>query len=133
MKMNIQPTYVTFEQSKLLKEKGFDVEGQCIYDEHGIIGNTLLSIKKYSKNIKEDTWNFSAPEQWQVVEWLRVEKNIFVNITYSAKRGRFIWEIMNLKDKFWTTAKLADCHLQVFDTPQEAYSAAFDYVLKELL
>jgi hypothetical protein len=27
--MEIKPTYVTFEQAKLLKEKGFDVE--CIY------------------------------------------------------------------------------------------------------
>jgi hypothetical protein len=74
--MEIKPTYVTFEQAKLLKEKGFDEECNRFYtkpnsklfgiDEHGrtygpiknkpnvlwIVGNVVaLNEKMYLKHL----------------------------------------------------------------------------------
>jgi hypothetical protein len=144
---NIQPTYATFEQAKMLKEKGFDGECARFYtksncklygiDEHGryypiknkskelwIVGNVaVLNIKNL----------ILAPEQWQVVEWLRVNHGIWVSVQYKG---------------FIVNRELIEFHYEIkyckelpnlirnensFNSPQEAYSAAFDYILKELI
>ena len=104
--MNIQPYYCTFEQAKLLKEKGFDGE----YWSNGIL----------------------RIEQWQVVEWLRVEKSIWVGVDVNIN-GFFanIIREWNKKDDAWEVRSIG--HVKKHITPQEAYSAAFDYVLTKLI
>jgi len=132
--MEIKPTYITFEQAKLLKEKGFDVE--CIY--HYGKTNDYISI---GSDIPATNWNkliddhmdevelYSRPEQWQVVEWLRINHGIWVEVRYYESYKVFIYEIVGLNNSKGMTSK-GVTHL---NSPQEATSAAFDYILKELI
>ena len=62
-----EPKYVTFDQSKWLKEKDFDVEVQWAFNQNG-------------GDYKDEHWDinynspsyycYSKPEQHQVVNWL---------------------------------------------------------------
>jgi len=162
--MNIQPTYVTFEQAKLLKEKGFDLEVECFYSKNGQF-NWLKPHREYEhlhnySNIIQDyfngkyNWNSlnvdegmvclktafsecdewcncecSAPEQWQVVEWLRVEKDIWVQVemNYWSAYG---FKVITFKKAF--SNPYID-EMNETTTLQEAYSAAFDYILTKLI
>ena len=138
---NIQPTYATFEQAKMLKEKGFDGECARFYtksncnlygiDEHGryypiknkskelwIVGNVaVLNIKNL----------ILAPEQWQVVEWLRINHGIWIYLIPAEDNK-------NVYKPFFRGEKIKDFHLtEFFNSPQEAYSAAFNYILNNLI
>jgi len=110
--MEIKPTYVTFEQAKLLKEKRFNIpcfyyyeNGKLIepYFKNGSSTDTgfrvdlldlLEHFNKHSKRV-------SAPEQWQVVEWLRVKHGIWIVIIptitsdWTFKTVRVISEVDN--------------------------------------
>jgi hypothetical protein len=158
---NIQPKYVTFEQAKLLKQKGFDIP--CGYKwgltEHAENSNDItIEGTVYSLYCHRDfgiyaiqikNWNdelvyvggewvpidaFSAPEQHQVVEWLRVNHGIWVesslikDFTYTPFKTFWYGRIINLNKEE------ADIHnTEEFNTPHEAYSVAFDYVLNNLI
>jgi hypothetical protein len=75
MKQQIEPAYATFEQAKWLKEKRFNVP--CVnyytpeFTEHGF--NTPL------RNSELDDF-YSAPEQWQIVEWALQVHKIFISV-----------------------------------------------------
>jgi hypothetical protein len=155
----IKPTYVTFEQAKWLKEKGFDVPMSHYYFEDGEFKEHFLQEThgyygdEYEVHLSEfnENWNdkwltkksgdrcfgcskdrgyfetFSAPEQWRVVEWLRVKHGIWVSIFHKRHSmdkhyGYTIKHPNEIETKLWE-----------FNSPQEAYSAAFDYVLNNLI
>ena len=123
--MNIEPTYVTFEQAKLLKEKRFNENCYAVIDiEKSKIINPFLSCN--SELIKQA---FSRPEQWQVCEWLRVNYDLDIIIipskTFKGTKYYF-YEVTKNADE---VSKAQDLHY----SPQEAYSAAFDYILNELI
>jgi hypothetical protein len=145
----IEPRYVTFGQAKLLKEKGFDVKCSRYYEyalksrknkEDGYSGP--FGWKKGELNLQVDTfinggymdvsnesWYLCAvPEQWQVVEWLDKIHNTYIHVQKHTRNGLrcyspFIDNEPVKKDAFFND----------FDSPQEAYSAAIDYILKELI
>ena len=107
--MNIEPTYATFEQNKLLSDKGFKFD----------FGVDFKGI--------DDSLYCNYPEQHQVVEWLRVKHGIWIYILpYSTLFRPYAEEIID-KDRFgkWEGHK--------YSTPQEAYSKAFDYILNNLI
>jgi hypothetical protein len=129
----IEPTHVTFEQAKGLKEKGLianckrywvkysnaeykemsDIQLEDLDREIGIGSNLIIS--KY--------------EQHQVVEWLRVNHGIWISVdmVYETTQTGFWYSIRQSKED-----DKAICSNE-YPTPQEAYSAAFDYVLKSLI
>jgi hypothetical protein len=131
--MEIKPAYVTFEQAKWLKEKGLianckrywvkysnteykemsDIQLEDLDREIGIGSN--LVIPKY--------------EQWQVVEWLRVNHGIWISVdmVYETTQTGFWYSIRQSKED-----DKAICSND-YPTPQEAYSAAFDYILNNNL
>ena len=133
MTQKIKPTYVTFEQAKWLKEKGFNEECIMFYtqpnskmfgiDEHG----RYYSIKNKPKTLwimgNVATLNIKnvllAPEQHVVIEWLRVNHGIWICVNKSKDAEDNGWFHYYVDNKW--SAKL-------YDTPQEAYSAAFDYI-----
>ena len=144
--MNIQPTYVTYEQGKLLKKIDFDIPTIKFYyfndkrhwHKDGEIGegfndeywgdNTNLNWNKDGKlPFKPFSECVSAPEQWQVVEWLRVKHGIWI----SVKRDYHNGALLGFESMIDNEEGFIDCG--AFDTPQEAYSAAFDYILKKLI
>jgi hypothetical protein len=111
----IKPTYVTFEQAKLFKNKGADAISFKYYDNGGTLchSNTVVSNKMGL---------VVALEQWQVVEWLRVNHGIWVFVGADAFNEKKFWgSVLNL-----TTDK--NKQTRFCSTPQEAYSAAFDYI-----
>jgi hypothetical protein len=137
--MKIEKTYVTFEQSKWLKKKGFDEECTGFYvksnsklfgiDEHNryypivnkpkqlwIVGNTVTLNEK---NV------LLAPEQWQICEWLRVNHGIWVWV----EKGRNPENFYPVIDSGKEIASFRHLPKMWRDTPQKAYSAAFDYIL----
>ena len=110
---------VTFEQAKSLKKKGFDIEVNKKYSKYGHLSKYL----QFPENINQ--YNFdgelSAPEQYQVVEWLRVKHGIFISVLECNDKSGYYWRILDEGPSTIT-----------FNLPQEAYSAAIDYVLAGL-
>lgn len=149
MRQILDPNYVPFKQAKLLKEKGFNVNCNywwvetnsytlnCPRDGEIDFPAKPPRVMHYSN----DTWSINhcfAPEQWQVVEWLRITHDI--HITYGCD---YNWKLKEYrgKAKFYYIINFdlldsLDKNLEpkfLFDTPQEAYIAAFDYILKNNL
>lgn len=109
----IKPTYVTFEQSRWLQDKNFKVWCKFRYTDFN--GNIQLE-----ENASE-IFPF-VPEQWQVVEWLRLNHGIWVTAEMIPfEKGRFFE---------YSICDFDNCLKQngVYESPQEAYSAAFDYI-----
>ena len=115
---------VTFEQAKWLKEKGFKIGSN-----RGYLPNGELSYSQYASlcyNDEEDyPTRYSAPEQWQVVEWLRVNHGIWVWVRpykdHAADNNDPIQHQMNVYKNGVTVSK-------EFNSHEESYSAAFDYI-----
>jgi hypothetical protein len=139
--MEIKPEYVTFEQAKLLKEKGFNVPTLAYRQKSARIGDeTILPLalpddefqwgpfdwNNYSKEVPY----YSIPEQWQVVEWLRIKHDIWVWVRpfkdHAADNNDPIQHQMNIFFKGVSISK-------EFNSHDEAYSAAFDYILKKMI
>jgi hypothetical protein len=126
----MEPKYVTFEQAKWLKDKGFldkNIFGEIrlsqshYYDNKGIFHNIKEAFEEKDYELKDCC---NAPEQWQVIEWLRVDHGIWV---YSYSNGTS-----------WTGSiqKINGSIIRIIpanSSPQEAYSAAFDYILNNNL
>jgi hypothetical protein len=132
MNKEIKPTYVSFEQAKWLKEKGF-----YIITESRFFFNSELTTKTQSQSSKPTIY---APEQWQVVEWLRINHNIDLQpICNYSKLGRtyrmgiiFINKENKVDTVFLRPIDTPSEFIE-FNTPQEAYSKAFDYIIDKNL
>lgn len=116
----IKPTYITFNQAVWLKQKGFNfnVNSTCCISKEG------LTIK--NQGCAERNRCLIAPEQWQVIEWLRVNHALWIYVIY--EQGK--WHC-NIQDITHTTLNEEDCrffNISMFNSPQEAYSAAFDWI-----
>ncbi len=70
---------------------------------------------------------FSAPEQWQVCEWLRVNHSIWVSCYPTSNPLKCQFRIY--KNDNGVMGQVYDDYMgKEFNLPQEAYSAAFDYI-----
>lgn len=147
----IKPTYISFEQAKLLKEKGFDIPTVKFYYLHdnrkwhqdGELGegfnddywgdNTNLNWNKDGRlPFKPFSDCVSAPEQHTIVEWLRITHGIWIQIFPIGENKEMKYYCKIIKnDNGWV--KIVHQISTIVITPQEAYSSAFDYVLKELI
>jgi hypothetical protein len=133
--MEIKPTYVTFKQAKKLKEKGFEIDtDEFLFckdevnniEEHQIKNRDVIYNGGLLYLLNEDEYRIY--EQWQVVEWLDKKYNQYIHIQKHTRNGLKCYSpFINNK----TVKK--DVFFNDFDTPQEAYSAAFDYILNNLL
>ena len=134
--MKIEPAYVTFEQSKLLKEKGFVVKVDSVYFP---LNEPDKSFPEFDQNDwdnlqyselpihfpYEHFTHVSAPEQWQVIEWLELKHKKYIY----AFRYNGIWQYKIDAEHgtdYFSTGK-------GYNSKQEAYSAAFDYVLSKMI
>jgi hypothetical protein len=134
--MKIEPTYVTFEQAKLLKEKGFTKENGCACREGWI--NYLFYFEGKTSEPENDSGYaldtlgnshlIERPEQWQVVEWLRVNHGIWIDVTLSSD-SKFLNLIRDIKNPNTHLGIARVNDISFFSSPQEAYSAAFNYIL----
>ncbi len=118
----IKPTYVTFEQARKLKQKECDIKTETIFqysDEEG-----WNKVENFPKYYAKGCSHCNRPEQWQVIEWLRVVHGIWVYV-FRHDNNQFFWSIDSTQEEFTSDNS--------FISPQEAYSAAFDYVLNNLI
>ena len=72
--------FVKYEQALALKELGFDEPCFGCYDEKAVFGLTVMSIKQYYTNSKEDTWNCAAPTFSQAFRWFRENYQMYYTI-----------------------------------------------------
>jgi len=127
----IEPAYVSFQQAKWLMEIGFDSDycNHC-YDKSG----TLRRASVTNKWIKEDggyhnTVNvFIAPEQWQVVEWLRVNHGVWVVAIPMLHNGVTLTYYPSIFEQ-----GVGEDIEKYFNSPREAYSEAFNYIMQHIL
>jgi len=121
MTQEIKPTYITFEQAKWLKEKGFNQRTKMVWLYS--LGKQYLREVHLSLELNDAEYN--APEQWQVVEWLRDNHGIWVWVRpykdHAADNNDPIQHQMNVYKRGVTVSK-------EFNSHEEAYSAAFDYI-----
>lgn len=157
--MKIKQAYVTFEQAKWLKGNKWMVPTinyyfeDSVFVEYSIKGTNGYYGDEYEVELEEfyTNWNdksltkkngdrcfgcskdrgyfetYSAPEQWQVIEWLRVEHGIFISIEPTEKRA-FKFNIYTDK-----VVSVKNIQLATAETPQGAYSEAFDYLINNNL
>jgi hypothetical protein len=127
--MEIKPKYVTFDQAKWLKEKGFDYHelfqdfaDYYDYYDRSIQGRCHESDFSEDK-FPDDKW-IPVPEQWQVVEWLKDNQDIWVCV--DREEGSAYWKF-NIRLLQLNGHKYGGFGGE-FNSPKEAYSAAFDYI-----
>jgi hypothetical protein len=133
MNQPIEPTYITFEQSKLLKERGIDIlTDECLFFVDDINNDEEHQIKNRDDVFDGgigyivDENEYRVYHQWELVEWLRVNHGIWISVALDLSNTQlFDFEIQK---KQWMMP--SEEH---YDSPQEAYSAAFDYVLNNLI
>jgi hypothetical protein len=128
----MEPKYVTYEQAKWLKEKGLDYhkifEDFSIYYDYNVTGEYhRRHYSDFSESVfPNDLW-IPIPEQHQVVEWLRINHGIWVESLHRGDMGDFIFKVVELNENNWKKHPHY-IHNEGFNSPQEAYSAAFDYI-----
>ncbi len=137
--MRIDPTYATLEQALWLKDRGFD-NTDCTAYFHIAEYYTAGHIFCYSSCAsKQEADTALAPEQWQVVEWLRGEHGVWVYsypvapfVTDDEPYPRIVWvsKICSLNQVNFERFVDADNGLAVnhHHSPQAAYSVAFDHI-----
>ena len=144
----IQPSYATFEQAKKLKEKGFTKENgyacregwiNYLYSFTGATG-TPENDSGYVLDTLGNSHLIERPEQWQVVEWLRVNHGIHLEVSCDVYGELWFANLKVCSKEVWEDEdkrhNIITAH-QKFDnqhkSKQEVYSAAFDYVLNNLI
>jgi hypothetical protein len=115
MTQQIKPAYATFEQAKWLKDKEWQQRTKMVWLDS--LGKQHL--REVHLSLELNNAEYDAPEHWQVVEWLRINHGIWVCVNKSKDAEDNGWFHYYVDNKW--SAKL-------YDTPQEAYSAAFDYI-----
>jgi hypothetical protein len=129
-----EPKYVTFDQAKWLKEKDFDINTNTCF--HALLGYEIEAPMNWDNG----RGYLVRPEQHQVVNWLLEKYSIWVYVESDVygeywfpkilPASREVWSNLDLRAKIESITRFAN---SPYDNPQEAYSAAFDYVLKELI
>ena len=117
----MEPKYTTFEQAKWLKEKGFDGKTRYNFDLNGEVHHVgLLNHNESEKKI-------SRPEQWQVIEWLRVNHGIWVSVDLVLE-NKWFYSIKKFNYMGYEVLQSGHLNSKHSCTPQEAYSSSFDYI-----
>jgi hypothetical protein len=132
MNNKIEPYYVDFNTAKWLKEKGFNESTLTYWSKRdGLIENEI-TLKNHNGR---GEWGTSRPEQHVVVEWLRVNHGIHIGIDAwlqedGSNQGYDYCVYKTWKDKIDYELKLLNSSTQIklYNTPQSAYAAAFDYI-----
>jgi hypothetical protein len=126
--------YVTFEQAEKLKELGF-IEPTLTYwsKRDGLQEDIRNKALFYENHNDKGIWQTSRPEQCQVVEWLlqayKIDVDVSTNrVLHTEKAKGYIAEIYTPKI-YIPNWELGGNH----QNREEAYSAAFDYILKNNL
>jgi hypothetical protein len=135
--MDIESKYATFGQAKWLKGIGFGVTCDSCYVEDwskerlpDSLKEKVLSNPHTVKGIKSNNSDknyISRPEQWVVVEWLLLNHGIWVHTAPENNEEdvvKWAYVIQRIcEEEVFFVRRIGE-----FNSPQEAYSVAFDYI-----
>ena len=87
----ITEDYVSFETSKLLKEKGFDYISFHCYEEKGVNGILFVTLSAPLSNSDLDNTIephkcYSAPTLQKAMKWLKEKHKITIGIVFKGDR-----------------------------------------------
>lgn len=126
--------YVDFEVAKKLKEKGYpqrtfgkyDMQGACYIEDGNFYENGCIT---------EVARAYTSPNIYQVMKWLRNEKNIHTEIfLYNGKYSPFIYSITQIcKDDYFHECLNENPIDEEYDTYEQAAIAGIEYVLNNLI
>lgn len=123
----ITEDYVSFETAKLLKEKGFDEECSCFYDnvDYGTPG-LEVDGRLYYKNSALDDEEYAAPTLQMAMKWLRKVYGLFIRITEDMTGNVFEWSVYQ---------KNYGCKASTYveESYEQACETAIKYCLKNLI
>ena len=132
----ITEDYVSFETAKLLKEKGFDEECWCWYEEDGYFkdSNDDYGFQSNSDHISDD-FICSASTLQMAMKWLREVQNLFVFPFPQTNTNKFWAEIYQLSanQEIWENLYCESINLQDYPTYEEACEVAIKYCLEHLI
>ena len=127
----MEDKYVTFEQAQWLKEKGFDELCQWSFlKEKPVLFGSNNQFESY----------VSRSEHWQVVDWLLEKRGFWVSVVKADGFQNLFYYTITGSNGFknghtivveeWDdeTCDKMGYNNKYFNSPQEAYSAAFDYI-----
>ena len=114
-------TPISFEIAKLLKEKGYDESCNRWYHDMGMLGIPSMSIQEFNDG------GLPAPTIADVLMWLYEKHEYWC---YSYTNGK-IWYPC-IQHKFGDMAILSG-KIGTFNSPTEAYEAAINYTLNNLI
>jgi hypothetical protein len=136
MAQQIKPTHITYEQYEsycdlkllqLLYDKGFRFKLET--EGHRVINN--LAEQRFNEGDVSYCNNYITYSV--VIEWLRVNHGIWVSVNI-AMDNKWYFELYNLKDKRNAEIIIEGENVTDFyNSPQEAYSVAFDDILNNLI
>lgn len=129
-------TPVSFELAKLLKEKGFNescpvvVTNENKYHlisgtEHTILNGMVFTT---SKNKTLPDYICSAPTIAEVVMWLYEKYGIWISIDFNSENSLFFYCIRKRLYRL-----RLNTNTEYFNSPAEAYKAAIEYTLNNLI
>ena len=88
--------FVPYELAVKLKALGFDEPCFGCYDDKAVFGLTVMSIKQYYTNSKEDTWNCAAPLYQQAFRFFREKYNLRGFIGFRPNVKQFDYHIYDM-------------------------------------
>lgn len=130
--MSIEEDYVTLEQAKMLKDKGFD--GEC-FSYYYRTPDKEYKIA-YDGVDGGDHWNsrgdsrISRPTHQMVLKWFREVHGIMVTIDYDNDPDSLPYERWGFS---WYAMPHYEVDIRTFATHEAATSAAIDDVLTNLI
>ena len=126
---NITETYCSFEVSKLLKEKGFDVKCEYFFNE----GSGWRLQNDYLIRSGDDMI-IETPTHALAIEWIRVNWGLWVQPYQHYTK--YSWDVMQYEYKGHYNVSIANgrtFHSECYASPQEATEAALLYTLTNLI
>jgi hypothetical protein len=87
MKKGFIQEFIPCDLAIRMKQLGFNEPCFGCYSEKCIFGLTVMSVKKFHTNSKEDTWNWSAPTWHQAFNWFREKHGLWFRPDYYDGSG----------------------------------------------
>jgi hypothetical protein len=127
----IKEDYVSFETAKLLKEKGFDEECSCFYNniDYGTPG-LEVDGQLYYKNSALDDLEYATPTLQMAMKWLREIYSLEIYPYHDFPKVGNKWWLEIIKYPNSVSEYESET---AYNTYEEACEAAIKYCLENLI
>ena len=122
---------VSFPIAKLLKEKGYNEPCALLYDESGKISGTKMSMAGHPNTYIN---KYSAPTISEVVMWIYDKHGIWVYVdSHEFSKWCYYYRYNRPHELSSKITENGQFGLDDFNSPTEAYEAAIEYCLENLI